>query len=145
MLSARKPYESTTHQEICREQVSPGQGSGPNLGGMLPHGRCGMERAESRILRGPEQCASPGQPGLRKLPGSWSRCRARQAGCPGELSLNQERKPGAIGMCGLAGWRLRGDGIAVYKYIKGVNTREGRELFKLRDNAGTRTNGTNWP
>lgn len=52
---------------------------------------------------------------------------------------------GAIGTCGLAGERLRGDGIAVYKYIKGVNTREGRELFELRDNAGVRTNGTNWP
>lgn len=52
VLSASKPYESTGHWEICREQVSLGRGSGPDLGGMLPHGRCGMERAESHICVG---------------------------------------------------------------------------------------------
>lgn len=52
---------------------------------------------------------------------------------------------GAIGTCGLAGGTLRGAGIAVYKYIKGVNTTEGRELFQLGDNAGARTNGTKRP
>lgn len=30
--------------------------------------------------------------------------------------------------------------IIFYKYIKGVNTREREELFKLRNNTGTRTN-----
>lgn len=33
--------------------------------------------------------------------------------------------------------------IASSKYIKGVHSREGRELFKLDDNIGTRINGYN--
>lgn len=30
--------------------------------------------------------------------------------------------------------------IILYKYIRGVNTRDREELFKLRKNIGTRTN-----
>uniref|UniRef100_A0A452IXX8 RRM domain-containing protein n=1 Tax=Gopherus agassizii TaxID=38772 RepID=A0A452IXX8_9SAUR len=37
--------------------------------------------------------------------------------------------------------RLRGDMIALYKYIRGINIREGEELFKLNTNVDTRTNG----
>lgn len=133
MLGTSKQYESTSHQEICRETDSHGQGSGPDLGGMLPHGCCRMEKAASE----------PWASGAKEAAGRWSRCCAGQLGCTGEQSLNQERKPGAIGTYRLAEWRLQGDGIAVHKYIKGVNTREGRELFKLRDNAGIRRNGTN--
>lgn len=40
----------------------------------------------------------------------------------------------------LAKWSLRGGVIILYKYIKGVNTRDREELFKLRKNIGTRTN-----
>lgn len=60
VLSASKPYESTSCREICREQLSPSQGSGPDLGGMLPHGCCGMERAVSRACagRGPHQSST---------------------------------------------------------------------------------------
>lgn len=31
--------------------------------------------------------------------------------------------------------------IAVYKYIRGVNTGKAAALSKLKDNVGTRTNG----
>lgn len=31
--------------------------------------------------------------------------------------------------------------IAVYKYIRRINTRKGKEQFKLKDNVDTRTNG----
>lgn len=51
-------------------------------------------------------------------------------------------------MCGLfnlAKQRLRGGVNAVYKYIRRVNTREGEEQFKLKDNIGTRGNGYKWP
>lgn len=51
-------------------------------------------------------------------------------------------------MCGLfnlAKQRLRGDMNALYKYIRGVNTREGEEQFKLKDNIGIRGNGYKWP
>lgn len=31
--------------------------------------------------------------------------------------------------------------IILYKHIKGINVKEGEELFKLKYNAGTRANG----
>lgn len=40
---------------------------------------------------------------------------------------------------------MRGDMNALYKYIRGVNTREREEQFKLKDNIGTRGNGYKWP
>lgn len=51
-------------------------------------------------------------------------------------------------MCGLFNLteqRLRGYTNALYKYIRGVNTREREEQFKLKDNIGTRANGYKWP
>jgi len=87
----------------------------------------------------------PWAAGAEESAGELKQMLCRAAGLRRRAEPELERKPGVIGTCVLAGWRLRGDGIAVYKYIKGVNTREGRELFKLRDNAGMRTNSTNWP
>ena len=37
--------------------------------------------------------------------------------------------------------RKEGDMISVYKYIKPQNSLEREQLFKLKDNVGTRTNG----
>lgn len=37
--------------------------------------------------------------------------------------------------------RLRRDMIILYKHVKGINVKEGEELFKLKDNPGTRANG----
>lgn len=37
--------------------------------------------------------------------------------------------------------RRRGDVLAAYKYIQGVNTREAEELFKVEDSVGVGTNG----
>lgn len=37
--------------------------------------------------------------------------------------------------------RLRRDMIILYKHIKGINVKEGEELFRLKYNAGTRANG----
>lgn len=41
--------------------------------------------------------------------------------------------------------KLRGDMNALYKYIRGVNIREGEQQFKLKDNIATRGNGYKWP
>ncbi|CAM5081371.1 unnamed protein product [Eretmochelys imbricata] len=57
----------------------------------------------------------------------------------GMENLSYERKE--LGFFSLTKRRLRGDMIAVYKYIRGINTREGDELFKLSTNVDTRTNG----
>lgn len=51
-------------------------------------------------------------------------------------------------MCGLfnlAKQRLSRDMNALYKCIRGVNTREGEEQFKLKDNIGTRRDGDKRP
>lgn len=37
--------------------------------------------------------------------------------------------------------RLRSDMIILYKHLKGINVKEEEELFKLKDNVGTRANG----
>lgn len=52
----------------------------------------------------------------------------------------QEETGGAGFVC-LAEQRLGGGMIALYKYIREVNSRQGGELFRRKDNAGTRTNG----
>lgn len=41
--------------------------------------------------------------------------------------------------------RLRGDMNALYKHIRGANTRQGQLQFKLKDNIATRGNGNKWP
>ncbi|CAM4599933.1 unnamed protein product [Lepidochelys kempii] len=56
-------------------------------------------------------------------------------------NLSYERRLKELGLFSLTKRRLRGDMIALYKYIRGINTREGEELFKLRTNVDTRTNG----
>lgn len=51
-------------------------------------------------------------------------------------------------MCGLfnlAKQKLRGDMNALYKCIRGVNTREGEEQFKLKDNIHMRRDGDKRP
>lgn len=45
------------------------------------------------------------------------------------------------GLFNLAKQRLRGDMNALCECIRGVNTREGEEQFKLKDNIGTRRDG----
>ncbi|CAM5111945.1 unnamed protein product [Natator depressus] len=56
-------------------------------------------------------------------------------------NLSYERRLKELGLFSLTKRRLRGDMIALYKYIRGINTREGEELFKLSNNVDTRTNG----
>ncbi|CAM4321681.1 unnamed protein product [Lepidochelys kempii] len=59
----------------------------------------------------------------------------------GMENLSYERRLRELGLFSLTKRRLRGDMIALYKYIRGINTREGEELFKLSTNVDTRTNG----
>ncbi|CAM5085619.1 unnamed protein product [Eretmochelys imbricata] len=56
-------------------------------------------------------------------------------------NLSYERRLKELGLFSLTKRRLRGDMIALYKYIRGINTGEGEELFKLSTNVDTRTNG----
>ncbi|CAM4632369.1 unnamed protein product [Caretta caretta] len=63
----------------------------------------------------------------------------------GMENLSYERRLKEFGLFSLTKRRLRGDMIALYKYIRGINTREGEELFKLSTNVDTRINGYNWP
>jgi len=70
-----------------------------------------------------------------------------------EVSLEQVRGSGAArlsrgmeshytgGYKSPARQRRRGDVLAAYKYIRGVNTGEAEELFKLEDGAGVGTDG----
>ncbi|CAM5107583.1 unnamed protein product [Eretmochelys imbricata] len=59
----------------------------------------------------------------------------------GMEDLSYERRLKELGLFSLTKRRLRGDMIALYKYIRGINTGEGEELFKLGTNVDTRTNG----
>ncbi|CAM5091879.1 unnamed protein product [Eretmochelys imbricata] len=59
----------------------------------------------------------------------------------GMENLSYERRLRELGLFSLTKRRLRGDMIALYNYIRGINTREGEELFKLSTNVDTRTNG----
>ncbi|CAM4671246.1 unnamed protein product [Caretta caretta] len=52
-----------------------------------------------------------------------------------------ERRLKELGLFSLTKRRLRGDMIALCKYIRGINTGEGEELFKLSTSVDTRTNG----
>ncbi|CAM4679958.1 unnamed protein product [Caretta caretta] len=56
-------------------------------------------------------------------------------------NLYYERRLKELGLFSLTKRMLRGDMIALYKYIRGINTGEGEELFKLSTNVDTRTNG----
>ncbi|CAM4650931.1 unnamed protein product [Lepidochelys kempii] len=56
-------------------------------------------------------------------------------------NLSYERKLKELGLFSLTKRRLRGDMIALYKYIRRINTGEGEELFKLSTSVDTRTNG----
>ncbi|CAM5147068.1 unnamed protein product [Eretmochelys imbricata] len=58
----------------------------------------------------------------------------------GMENLSYERRIKELGLFSLTKRRLRGDMIALYKYIRGINIREGEELFKLSTNVDTRTN-----
>uniref|UniRef100_K7F1X3 Reverse transcriptase domain-containing protein n=1 Tax=Pelodiscus sinensis TaxID=13735 RepID=K7F1X3_PELSI len=58
----------------------------------------------------------------------------------GMENLSYERRLKELGLFTLTKRRLRGDMIALFKYIRGINTREGEELFKLNTNVDTRTN-----
>ncbi|CAM5174269.1 unnamed protein product [Natator depressus] len=57
----------------------------------------------------------------------------------GMENLSYERRLKELDLFSLTKRRLRGDMIALYKYIRGINT--GEELFKLSTNVDTRTNG----
>ncbi|CAM5156864.1 unnamed protein product [Eretmochelys imbricata] len=59
----------------------------------------------------------------------------------GMENLSYERRLKELGLFSLTKRRLRGDMIALYKYIIGINTGEGEELFKLSTNVDTGTNG----
>ncbi|CAM4563975.1 unnamed protein product [Caretta caretta] len=59
----------------------------------------------------------------------------------GMENLSYERRLKELGLFSLTKGRLRGDIIVLYKYIRGINTREGEELFNLSTNVDTRTNG----
>ncbi|CAM5108569.1 unnamed protein product [Natator depressus] len=61
----------------------------------------------------------------------------------GMENLTYERRLKELGLFSLTKRRLRGDMIALYKYIRGINTGEGEELFKLSTKVDTRTNGYN--
>ncbi|CAM4567481.1 unnamed protein product [Lepidochelys kempii] len=59
----------------------------------------------------------------------------------GMENLSYERRLKELGLFSLTKRRLRADIIALHKYIRGINTGEGEELFKLSTNVDTRTNG----
>ncbi|CAM4707266.1 unnamed protein product [Lepidochelys kempii] len=59
----------------------------------------------------------------------------------GMENLSYERRLKELGLFSLTKRRLRGDMIALYKYIRGINTGEGEELFKLSTNVDTKPNG----
>ncbi|CAM5120564.1 unnamed protein product [Natator depressus] len=59
----------------------------------------------------------------------------------GMENLSYERRLKDLGLFSRTKRRLRGDMIALYKYIREINTGEGEELFKLSTNVDTRTNG----
>ncbi|CAM5140517.1 unnamed protein product [Natator depressus] len=59
----------------------------------------------------------------------------------GMENLSYERRLRELGLFSLTKRRLRGDMIALYKYIRGINIGEGEELFKLSTSVDTRTNG----
>uniref|UniRef100_A0A8C3FZL9 Reverse transcriptase domain-containing protein n=1 Tax=Chrysemys picta bellii TaxID=8478 RepID=A0A8C3FZL9_CHRPI len=59
----------------------------------------------------------------------------------GMENLSYERRLEELGLFTLTKRSLRGDMIALFKYIRGINTREGEELFQLSTNVDTRTNG----
>ncbi|CAM4522288.1 unnamed protein product [Lepidochelys olivacea] len=59
----------------------------------------------------------------------------------GMENLSYERRLKELGLFSLTKRRLRGVMIALYKYIRGINTRAGEELFKLSTNVDTRSNG----
>ncbi|CAM5106476.1 unnamed protein product [Natator depressus] len=59
----------------------------------------------------------------------------------GMETRSYERRLKELGLFSLTKRRLRGDMIALYKYIRGINTGEGEELFKLSTDVDTRTNG----
>uniref|UniRef100_A0A674KBD5 Reverse transcriptase domain-containing protein n=1 Tax=Terrapene triunguis TaxID=2587831 RepID=A0A674KBD5_9SAUR len=59
----------------------------------------------------------------------------------GMENLSYEKRLKELGLFSLTKRRLRGDRIALFKYIRGINTKEGEELFQLSTNVDTRTNG----
>uniref|UniRef100_A0A8C3FKP1 Reverse transcriptase domain-containing protein n=1 Tax=Chrysemys picta bellii TaxID=8478 RepID=A0A8C3FKP1_CHRPI len=59
----------------------------------------------------------------------------------GMENLSYERGLKELGLFSLTKRGLRGDMTALYKYIRGINIREGEELFKLSTNVDARTNG----
>lgn len=60
-------------------------------------------------------------------------------------NLLYTRRLEVCGLFNLAKQRQRGDMNVLYKCIRGVNTREGEEQFKLKDNTGTRGDGYKRP
>uniref|UniRef100_A0A8C8RQ22 Reverse transcriptase domain-containing protein n=1 Tax=Pelusios castaneus TaxID=367368 RepID=A0A8C8RQ22_9SAUR len=58
----------------------------------------------------------------------------------GVENLPYEWRLKKLGLFSLTKRRLRGDMIALYKYIRGINIREGEELFEYSTNVDTRTN-----
>ncbi|CAM4659406.1 unnamed protein product [Caretta caretta] len=59
----------------------------------------------------------------------------------GMENLSYEKRLKELGLFSLTKRKLRGDMIAFYIYIRGINIGEGEELFKLSTNVDTRTNG----
>lgn len=55
-------------------------------------------------------------------------------------SLSYVRRLQKCSTC-LTKQRLGRDMLILYKHVKGINVKEGEELFKLKNNVGTRANG----
>lgn len=55
------------------------------------------------------------------------------------------RRPGELGLFTVAKQKLIWNVIAIYKYTRRLNIKEGRDLLKIKYSIGTRVNGHKLP